>query len=608
MRGLLWVVWAILAALLAWSAVDRKAPAIEHDILTRSAEAIGKVSPDAEVLAYGRFVTVRGAVPDNNTKIATLAAAESVYGALGPIDGLWVQAARPADYVMVEKSADGTLRLTGAVSAEAKAAAAAAARAMSSGPVDDKIVVSGNAQGPALPPIDNALKALAGLDSGTLLVTAERTTLSGATNNTDAANTASALAGRDVAVFVKGPPPPVAAQSSAAGSLEPVIARFAAVKTPDGAVIASGDVPTEAARTELIDALKAGDPSRRVADRLAVRREGLPDDWLRRIQAGAKALAELDWGTLSLDGGKSYLEGMAQPGRIGSIGDGLGEAFTTELTPRPVDRNAARIGELESLLASGGKQLDAAADRAKDLEAQAAKNIADLDAAQAEIAAMKKTGDATKAELETTRTKAESDLATGEKAKADLASANAKAKSDLAAAEKRIAELTAQLAAVPAPQAPPSTEAAMPAAAPPAQPVDPASPTGPQNAVVAGCNTAVAGLLAQASITFESGEAVITRDGNDLLDRLVKAASPCIGDPKLQVTVGGHTDSRGQDRDNLKLSQERANAVKEALIVRSIPPDAITAIGYGEAEPIADNNTDEGRLRNRRITIDWSLR
>ena len=67
------------------------------------------------------------------------------------------------------------------------------------------------------------------------------------------------------------------------------------------------------------------------------------------------------------------------------------------------------------------------------------------------------------------------------------------------------------------------------------------------------------------------------------------------------VRIEGHTDWIGSDEYNLKLSQRRANAVRDYLSTYGISPDRLIAVGYGESRPIADNNTVEGRARNRRI-------
>ena len=73
----------------------------------------------------------------------------------------------------------------------------------------------------------------------------------------------------------------------------------------------------------------------------------------------------------------------------------------------------------------------------------------------------------------------------------------------------------------------------------------------------------------------------------------------------LRVNVGGHTDSQGSDEFNLDLSQQRANSVRDALIQSGVSQDAIDATGFGETQPIATNETEEGRAQNRRTTFDW---
>lgn len=73
--------------------------------------------------------------------------------------------------------------------------------------------------------------------------------------------------------------------------------------------------------------------------------------------------------------------------------------------------------------------------------------------------------------------------------------------------------------------------------------------------------------------------------------------------PNVHIQIGGFSDDRGDSRHNLKLSQDRANAVMAQLVAFGISPDRLDAQGYGEQSPVADNSTVEGRARNRRVSI-----
>lgn len=71
----------------------------------------------------------------------------------------------------------------------------------------------------------------------------------------------------------------------------------------------------------------------------------------------------------------------------------------------------------------------------------------------------------------------------------------------------------------------------------------------------------------------------------------------------VKVEVAGHTDSIGTDDYNMGLSMRRANAVRDYLIGKGIPAENLTAKGYGESQPVADNRTAEGRFKNRRVEL-----
>jgi OOP family OmpA-OmpF porin len=73
--------------------------------------------------------------------------------------------------------------------------------------------------------------------------------------------------------------------------------------------------------------------------------------------------------------------------------------------------------------------------------------------------------------------------------------------------------------------------------------------------------------------------------------------------PDVAVEIRGYTDSSGSDALNLRLSQERADAVKTYLVERGVDASRLVAKGYGEADPIANNDTPEGRTQNRRVEM-----
>jgi outer membrane protein OmpA-like peptidoglycan-associated protein len=83
-----------------------------------------------------------------------------------------------------------------------------------------------------------------------------------------------------------------------------------------------------------------------------------------------------------------------------------------------------------------------------------------------------------------------------------------------------------------------------------------------------------------------------------LLDEVGQAM---IDHPKIHVEIQGHTDSQGDDDFNLKLSQRRAESVRDYLIKKKVDSDRMVSKGYGENVPIADNRTADGRSQNRRV-------
>lgn len=105
-----------------------------------------------------------------------------------------------------------------------------------------------------------------------------------------------------------------------------------------------------------------------------------------------------------------------------------------------------------------------------------------------------------------------------------------------------------------------------------------------------------------------SGEVLFVTGKADLLpiakDKLSKVAEVLQQqDPNKTIVVEGHTDSVGTEAANLKLSQKRADVVREYLVSQGVEAKRITAAGKGESIPVADNKTPEGRANNRRVEI-----
>jgi len=146
--------------------------------------------------------------------------------------------------------------------------------------------------------------------------------------------------------------------------------------------------------------------------------------------------------------------------------------------------------------------------------------------------------------------------------------------------------------AAPAPAAParPSSPAAPAAPAKPAEPAKPAPSSVRQSVVI------------QADALFDFDKSVLRPDGKKSIDDALAKIS---GVDLEMVIATGHTDSIGSDQYNQRLSERRAQAVKDYLVSKGIPASKVTTIGKGESQPVATNKTKEGRQKNRRVDIEF---
>jgi outer membrane protein OmpA-like peptidoglycan-associated protein len=99
---------------------------------------------------------------------------------------------------------------------------------------------------------------------------------------------------------------------------------------------------------------------------------------------------------------------------------------------------------------------------------------------------------------------------------------------------------------------------------------------------------------------FDVDSAIVKQGAYDEIDRV---AQVLIKYPQTKIRVEGHTDNTGSEDYNLELSNKRALAVKDALVNRNIDPARLQIVGFGQAKPIAGNDTEAGRQMNRRVKI-----
>ena len=101
-------------------------------------------------------------------------------------------------------------------------------------------------------------------------------------------------------------------------------------------------------------------------------------------------------------------------------------------------------------------------------------------------------------------------------------------------------------------------------------------------------------------LLFDTGKATLQPASED---QLTNIAAILKAYPQVKIRIGGYTDNTGDSAANVQLSEERADNVMAELARLGIDPARMTAKGYGDADPIADNSTEEGRQKNRRISL-----
>jgi len=113
-----------------------------------------------------------------------------------------------------------------------------------------------------------------------------------------------------------------------------------------------------------------------------------------------------------------------------------------------------------------------------------------------------------------------------------------------------------------------------------------------------GCSLAKA--LSLHEVNFDNNDATLRPDAITVLDEAVASLK---ANPAAKVEIAGHTDSRNSEWYNQGLGERRANVVRQYLISHGVAADRLVAKSYGESQPVADNETEEGRVKNRRVEL-----
>jgi outer membrane protein OmpA-like peptidoglycan-associated protein len=370
----------------------------------------------------------------------------------------------------------------------------------------------------------------------------------------------------------------------------------------DGAITAEGVVPNDATRASLAPIL--GDAAQGLT--LAA---GMPEDWDANAVAGVTALSLLQKGKLSVEGQTVVLSGeVITQGEMAAVDAALGNVKLLVKDITVLD-DGLPVAYTLNYSASAGGVLDGKLPFGVTPNAFALGLGLPSIGGTAKTALIREMGDisylsawaAVLPQIETLFAEVTPD---GRNVRAKLIEG---ADADAIRAALATGGFTANVE-LPPPPAPKPEPVPEPAPAPSETPIldqmlPAMSPLGFE-ITPSGCQGASDALLAKTTIIFLPNSDALDESATAVLTDLAAIARDCAGGA-LRAEIGGHTDTSGDEDENLALSARRAEAVRAALIAAGVPGAQLSAKGYGSAQPISENETKEGRVKNRRTTVVW---
>ncbi len=353
-----------------------------------------------------------------------------------------------------------------------------------------------------------------------------------------------------------------------------------------GRLILSGYVPTEKARQQVADEAARQFPGLKVDDRLAIAAGDPRMDWIGALRFSLGQLALLSHGSVELTGRSYAIDGEAQStASFRDLSEQLGRTLpaSMELTRNAVEPATVSPFVFSLLRTEQGLTLSGF--------------VPTDEMAATIVAAARPRFPGAEIELGLERASGAPD------GLADAALAALQAVSRLSAGHAALSDRQVSLdGAAVTEGARQQIEADLGAALP--QGFTLASSiiiaVGGDPLAAPECQTALDAELGKAEILFGSDDASVQPESFGLVDQLAAIVQRC---PAATIEIGGHTDSAGGAKRNKAISADQAASVLERLVADGVRRERLTAVGYGEAKPVASNTTADGRARNSRITF-----
>ncbi|WP_133122836.1 OmpA family protein [Zhengella mangrovi] len=572
-----WVWPAILSTvLLTVLAVWVRVSPVESDLAAKVAHALGK-DHWATVRYNARDVVLSGVAPDEEARAETLRQVASAYGVRTVVDETTLADLADPYRFSATKNADG-ITLSGHFPQRAAhlAVVDAAAAQFPGLKITDAMTLARGAPESYTAQAEFAMEKLAELAHGEAVAQAGSFSLKGTAADIDAYE---ALVGLGATVLPAGLTAGVIAVEPA-----PVEGDYVLSAMKDGdAVLLEGFAPTPAARDAMVATMSGQAPGAQVDNRLRIG-AGAPQAFPAFAGQALQALAQLRRGRMVLTGSSLQFSGLAADeatkaraeAALKAAPDGLEIASSEIVLPEPPwSWQATTDGN--GLALSGAVPDEAAGQR---LAARAARMVGPGNVRDAQ-----KPGKGAPDGFEAAAVAAMQALVRMAAGEVAFSSGAVTLKG-----EARSMTEPDALAA--------SLRAALPEGLSLASSVEPApaAAAGPLQAEA--CQQGFDAILGGNRIYFDTGSASLDADSLGMIDRLAGVAIRCT---TSAIEVAGHTDSDGDDQQNMALSEARAGAVVEALVRAGVPASRMTAVGYGETAPVAPDDTPENKARNRRI-------